>query len=545
MMSNLAEPLSQSDNTCNTTGSGVESWQPFKEEIQEEAQINLLEVKRVISSLSLTSVNVGHCLVVMRSEFDLSVSGEPYIALMLVLDLKSRKYISRVWNQTVATGSAVDEGKLMEACQNIFCQGRPCLGYHFADKPFPRKMASKCNKLLGNDAGIDETICQECSKIMPFPTEPCEVMKEEFDSDIESDNTNDVPERRKIGSDSINADEFEVGVDQEQEEMKDKPHIEKPHIEKPCVSKREPEDPSVKNEMNSLKECPFCGQTFGAKSSSFQKHLKRVHFYGAFKCRVCGYKAKFATDLIKHMDQNCSTHYPLASCPNCKQEVSFQEIHVHYEDCIGKAYMEYDKRRAAKRKNNATSICPTCGKTISGKMQALKRHMRVHMRKQGLNEEGAKTSLYYYCEKCGKKSATKDTLKVHMLNMHNQDPIACPKCDTKFAKYYQMRQHELKEHKPQFQCKHCEYQTYCKQLLRRHQVKHFEPSFKCGHCDKMLKTQKSLESHEREHTGERPFECNACGKGFKAMNTLRTHNKLVHKILTPRMIPIVKRTRNR
>ena len=529
MMSNFTKPLSQAYNAYQTTENVAESCEPIKEEIQEKTQINLLEVKHVISTLDLTSVKVGNCLVIMRSEFDLSLSGEPYIALMLLVDLTSGKYISRVWNQTVATGSARDKGKLMEACKNIFCQGRPCLGLPVADKPFPRKMATMCKKVLGNDAGIDETTCDVCLKAMPYHREPDEEVKEE--SDNQPNKIGGIPDMKFSEGDSINADDFEAGVEQGQElEYEDSETHTKLGVS--IIKPIAPSSPLPWGEKNFRNKCPYCIKTFSGRSG-FHNHRKKVHFYGAFECRVCGFKAKFATDLITHMNQNCKAKDPSASCPNCKKEISLQDIQAHYEDCVG-----------SDEKNKLKTECPTCRKVLSSNPR-LQEHMKIHMREQGLNDDEAKTTLYYYCEQCGKKYPTKSALISHKKNMHVSEPIPCPMCDEKFASYGKMMTHKDKEHKPQLQCEHCEYQTYNTSALRSHQVKHFEPTFKCSHCDKMLKTQKTLEAHEREHTGERPFECNVCSKGFKSSGILRTHKKHVHKILTPGMKPIVKRMRKK
>ena len=49
-------------------------------------------------ALNLNGVRLGGHLVVLNSGFDLTLSGEPYVALMLVLHLDSGKFITRVWN---------------------------------------------------------------------------------------------------------------------------------------------------------------------------------------------------------------------------------------------------------------------------------------------------------------------------------------------------------------------------------------------------------------------------------------------------------------
>ena len=91
--------------------------------------IDLGEARAVATSLSLTPVTFGRYLLVMRSECDLVISGEPYVALMLWLDAEAGKYVARVWNQTVSAGSATKLDQFVEACQSHFMSGRPCIGF--------------------------------------------------------------------------------------------------------------------------------------------------------------------------------------------------------------------------------------------------------------------------------------------------------------------------------------------------------------------------------------------------------------------------------
>ena len=145
---------------------------------ETKLEIGLEDVTNILSSMSLASVSIGNFLVVMRSNFDLTISGEPYTGLVLLLNLRTGKYFSRIWNQTVATGNVVQEDQLIEACEIHFGQGRPCLGRPEEDKnkyvkeeflisqtPIPRRIATACLKVLGKDVQASVSSCSECSKL--------------------------------------------------------------------------------------------------------------------------------------------------------------------------------------------------------------------------------------------------------------------------------------------------------------------------------------------------------------------------------------------
>ena len=61
--------------------------------------IDLDEAKAVLASMSLTSVPFGRYLLVMRTECDVVIGEEPYVALALWLNLETGKFMARIWNQ--------------------------------------------------------------------------------------------------------------------------------------------------------------------------------------------------------------------------------------------------------------------------------------------------------------------------------------------------------------------------------------------------------------------------------------------------------------
>ena len=45
------------------------------------------------------------------------------------LDVRSGRYLARIWNRTEFRGEAVTLDQLTEACRRHFFSGRPCVGY--------------------------------------------------------------------------------------------------------------------------------------------------------------------------------------------------------------------------------------------------------------------------------------------------------------------------------------------------------------------------------------------------------------------------------
>ena len=59
---------------------------------ETKCQFEIEEAKGILASLSLTSVTFEDYLIVLRSEFDVNILGQPYLALMLIFNVRSGMY---------------------------------------------------------------------------------------------------------------------------------------------------------------------------------------------------------------------------------------------------------------------------------------------------------------------------------------------------------------------------------------------------------------------------------------------------------------------
>ena len=55
----------------------------------------------------------------MRSGPDATVSGEPYLALMLFLDTGTGRFFARVWNKTTVTGRMVKMAEFSQVSYRV------------------------------------------------------------------------------------------------------------------------------------------------------------------------------------------------------------------------------------------------------------------------------------------------------------------------------------------------------------------------------------------------------------------------------------------
>ena len=82
-------------------------------------KMDLAKAQSAIKKLSLTSVALGDYMVVLRSDIDTFICDEPYIPLMMLLNVKSGRYLTRVWSQTVIEGIVTHVDDFTEVCSTL------------------------------------------------------------------------------------------------------------------------------------------------------------------------------------------------------------------------------------------------------------------------------------------------------------------------------------------------------------------------------------------------------------------------------------------
>ena len=149
----------------------------FNESV-EKLDTSSYQFKEVLFRLQLVKVKIEDWIILQRSRFDISVSGEPYSALQMYIHSKSGGYLIRVWGKTHSKGKMIKSLTDFESlCNQIFGEGLACcpgltgLGSTESlvsvDYPFERWVSRACDvlhpsqRIYKKKMRID--ICSQCA----------------------------------------------------------------------------------------------------------------------------------------------------------------------------------------------------------------------------------------------------------------------------------------------------------------------------------------------------------------------------------------------
>ena len=171
--------------------------------------------------------------------------------------------------------------------------------------------------------------------------------------------------------------------------------------------------------------------------------------------------------------------------------------------------------------------CEICGRVLLSR-QSLKHHvLAVH---EGISRPQKKG----LCAFCGKICRTATALKEHQNKWHfDIKPFPCKKCGRAFHAKPVLRVHEKQAHSDvrNFPCEACGKAFKRHSDLKDHLLTHSETRpYQCDICKKRYKKKPVLTRHYRLHTGLKPFECKVCSASFADASILRRHVIAIHKV---------------
>ena len=523
------------------------------------------EVKRILAHKSLSSINVGGFLIVTNSDFDVTISGEPYLALMLLYNIKSGKFMARIWNQTVATGWATKNYEFDEACQRHFGQGRPCLGilcsqspkintsqeYFVTQTPIRRIISKSCCKLLGKYADSNCISCPECLKLENLEATvhgknehqnlikdeedsggSVFLKKEELDNDWHQDSTmiHEGESEEIVGTESTTEDAVLHKCDICDKSFKDKYKLRKHILNKhsfECIecgsmwTKKHDLKAHLQTAHNTtltsdmLKKCKHTTME-NPRLPPNQNHQIRWNKLKTVKGpegegKACPWCEKVMTSGHVWNDHKEFAHYYGSfKCPACPFRCHFAKDVV--EHMINRAHSGDVHCRKCKNDFPLAEIvshyvmcltgCVMCNKTFASRCG-------VRQHKNYVHADGEPSC----CEICGKRLKNLDAVKKHVTNFHEKGgyqnlpwfnkPTPCPMCELTFGNYGQMQKHKTKVH-----------------FREKNQRQ-------CQKCGVRFLSNHQLQAHMRRHEAPQ-FKCGFCSKMLVTRKTLEAHER-AHK----------------
>ena len=394
---------------------GYTTWKLAPSKHEESLDIDLNDILPVLEKLKLKSMHCGEYLIVMRSQFDVIISDEPYHALIVLFNLKSGKFMARIWNRSVVVGKATTVLDIKNACISHFAERRVCLGlledgheqnkhkFLISQTPLSRKLSKTCTGFLSENAGADDHACSDCMGLNICSPEIG--MKEEIGDEMQLSEGSVLDSENKenisIDPEPVNELHFEEelvgeisGIAQTEEKFTDGEGGE--------ALKQSFEE---NTEVNEDHKCDNCDKLFKSKRS-LRCHMKYMH------------------------SDNAETH----SCPECGKEFSRKtNLNAHL--------------KALHSAESETHTCPECGNEFSNKSN-LNFHIANFHQLTDVHE----------CKLCSFKSGKLSNFQRHMTSHSSERPFKCSKCEKAFKDKRTLWQHELlhnEEHK-RFKCHFCE-----------------------------------------------------------------------------------------
>ena len=253
-------------------------------------------------------------------------------------------------------------------------------------------------------------------------------------------------------------------------------------------------------------ECNLCDKKF-LSTEDVEKHFKRNHRHGSYKCNKCIFEAKNRITLYNHKK---SIHDGVRySCTECDYQATDKSNLSRHQNTIHKG-VRYK--------------CTVCA-YLATDQGNLKRHQRV------MHE--------HKCKECGLSFGDRNLLNSHIDSNHKRVKDkritnTCDKCSRSYRGKGELERHVKISHEGlRYPCNICNHQATDKGSLKRHiQAKHEGIKYSCTECYYKTGYKDYLKIHLAKHKGITnaiKYFCDQCNYQAKQEISFKNHYQSVHQ----------------
>eukprot|EP00088_Acartia_fossae_P051530 TRINITY_DN5789_c0_g1_i10.p1 TRINITY_DN5789_c0_g1~~TRINITY_DN5789_c0_g1_i10.p1 ORF type:complete len:534 (+),score=88.53 TRINITY_DN5789_c0_g1_i10:34-1635(+) len=245
-----------------------------------------------------------------------------------------------------------------------------------------------------------------------------------------------------------------------------------------------------------------------------------------------------------------SSAYPLP-CPHCGKILKDNRMRCkHRKECLAQsskigcnichrcgATFAFSEALERHLSINCENSCKICFQVFVSR-NAVKEHMLYSHGEVAAHTPQKKPSGEFTCTQCGKVYTRKDSLNVHLRNVHQIPGVEknvtyqCNECGKTLCNEQSLIRHMSLHKPPEFPCPICGKLFHTKRYMNLHTKRtHAQPQdlkFKCDVCNKGFNERDKMESHKNIHLNVKPYKCRWCERAFKDDSNRRAHERTSH-----------------
>ena len=546
------------------------------------------KIKDISKNLDVTMVQIENWVILQRSKFDLTVNDEPYSALQLYINLKTRTFITRVWGKTHAKGEIKNAEEMEETCQQTFAK-LTCPGFKdggnqenllCVEYPFKRMVSPECDVLHKRFVGQSSVteLCSHCNKSCKTKedSDPNEIDEDNVDSDIlEVEVERKVHEVITVDDDPMNfkedeckdllSDQLDVQID----EPYDYNSVEEPAEHEAL---EEPLEDDIFDNSDGSKNCSKAnidpGAAFVKSTRKLSKQINYATLLGR-KDKPASKTEKEKPRLPRQNQVSIFSHivrypkgwtYGSVKCEHCGQilkgahKSAFRRHYVRFHNfgnffcSLCKFFAFYPHQHASHllqehpdMEGGVSAKCPMCYSDIlvtkSSDSDSFTEHYKEcannKIRQRGKFHRESENNQVV-CDTCG-KSILRTSLTLHMQTHTDRETFECsyPGCNKKLLGRQNFKIHlriaHTEEQRERFHCEYCGKNIFKTESDLKVHIRfvHEKQSqdIKCTECELVFARRYQMVIHKNLVHFPDKHRCSTCLKSFGNNDQLKKHSR--------------------